>query len=199
MPLPPPVLPVNDGAAILCRPTRKRYEHQQTDADCQSWGQVWRCVYGHTPGKTFTHECAVDITLVNRENFFWCTPMLYKVAASDLDITHIINAIRRLLHRANFFEWDVEYIDLPTSTLGSHTVFRVYGHPAGLQSPLCTLHLFCSPVHLTPPQAQHVVRVVGSTLPGGTCTPQETPRFAWRTNAGAQPLPEAGATQERTL
>ena len=33
----------------------------------------------------------------------------------------------------------------------------------------------------------------------GTCTLQETPSFAWRTNAGAQLRPIAGATQERTL
>src|SRR5712691_1186998 len=33
----------------------------------------------------------------------------------------------------------------------------------------------------------------------GTCTLQETPSFAWRTNAKAHLLPEAGATQERRL
>ncbi len=62
--------------------------------------------------KLLAHERDVDITLVNRENFFLFTPMLHEVAASDLDITHIVNPIRKLLHRANFFEGDVEYIDL---------------------------------------------------------------------------------------
>jgi len=33
--------------------------------------------------------------------------MLHEVAANNLDITPIVNSIRRLLHRTNFFEWDM--------------------------------------------------------------------------------------------
>jgi hypothetical protein len=33
----------------------------------------------------------------------------------------------------------------------------------------------------------------------GICTLHETPSFVWRTNAGADLLWEAGATQEQTL
>ncbi len=33
----------------------------------------------------------VEITLVNRDNFFLFTPMLHEVAASDLDLTNIVN------------------------------------------------------------------------------------------------------------
>jgi hypothetical protein len=39
--------------------------------------------------------------------------------------------------------------------------FRMYGHPCGLQGSLCTLHLSCSPVRLTSPQAQHSIWVDG--------------------------------------
>jgi len=39
----------------------------------------------------------VEITLVNRDNFFLFTPMLHEVAASDLDLTAIVNPIRKLL------------------------------------------------------------------------------------------------------
>jgi len=39
--------------------------------------------------------------------------------------------------------------------------FREHGLPCGLQDSLCTLHLFCSSVYPTPPQAQHSIRVVG--------------------------------------
>jgi NADH:ubiquinone reductase (H+-translocating) len=63
--------------------------------------------------KRLAHAADVDITLVNRENFFLFTPMLHEVAASDLDITHIVNPIRKLLHRTHFFEGEVESIDLP--------------------------------------------------------------------------------------
>jgi len=84
--------------------------------------------------KQLAHEPNVDITLVNRENFFLFTPMLHEVAASDLDITHIVNPIRKLLHRVNFFEGDVEYIDLPNKCVGvshgyeSHTHELPYDH-----------------------------------------------------------------------
>lgn len=55
----------------------------------------------------------VEITLVNRDNFFLFTPMLHEVAASDLDLTAIVSPIRRLLRHVSFFEGVVERIDLP--------------------------------------------------------------------------------------
>ena len=54
----------------------------------------------------------VEITLVNRDNFFLFTPMLHEVAASDLDPADILNPIRKLLKRAQFFVGNVEAIDL---------------------------------------------------------------------------------------
>ncbi|MGH7526313.1 MAG: NAD(P)/FAD-dependent oxidoreductase [Gemmatimonadales bacterium] len=55
----------------------------------------------------------VDITIVNRDNFVLFTPMLHEVAASDLDVTHIVNPIRRMVRRAVLFVGEVEEIDLP--------------------------------------------------------------------------------------
>jgi NADH dehydrogenase len=54
----------------------------------------------------------VEITLVSRENFFLFTPMLHEVAASDLDITHIVSPLRTLLKRTTIFIGDVESIGL---------------------------------------------------------------------------------------
>src|SRR5262245_27722341 len=54
----------------------------------------------------------VEVTLVNHDNFFLFTPMLHEVAASDLDMTHIVNPIRKLLKRVQFFQGDVERIAL---------------------------------------------------------------------------------------
>jgi NADH dehydrogenase len=62
--------------------------------------------------KTLARDPEVEITLVNKENFFLFTPMLHEVAASDLDITHIVNPIRKMLKRVRFFDGDVELIDL---------------------------------------------------------------------------------------
>lgn len=62
--------------------------------------------------KTFAGNPDVDITLVNRENFFLFTPMLHEVAAGDLDLTNIVNPVRKLLKRVAFFEGQVQEIDL---------------------------------------------------------------------------------------
>jgi NADH:ubiquinone reductase (H+-translocating) len=56
----------------------------------------------------------VEITLVNRHNFFLFTPMLHEVAASDLDPADILNPIRKLLKQSRFFVGNVEAIDLDT-------------------------------------------------------------------------------------
>jgi NADH dehydrogenase len=54
----------------------------------------------------------VEITLVNRENFFLFTPMLHEVAAGDLDPTNIVNPVRKLLKRVSFFEGYTKSIDV---------------------------------------------------------------------------------------
>jgi NADH dehydrogenase len=60
----------------------------------------------------------VDVTLVNRDNFFLFTPMLHEVAASDLDITNIVSPVRKLLRRVPFFHGDIESIDLVNKRVG---------------------------------------------------------------------------------
>lgn len=62
--------------------------------------------------KTLARDRDVQITLVNRENCSLFTPMLHEVAASDLDMTHIVNPVRKLLRHVQFFHGDVEHIDL---------------------------------------------------------------------------------------
>lgn len=53
-----------------------------------------------------------EVTLISQDNFFLFTPMLHEVAASDLDLTHIINPIRKLLRRVQFFEGEVQSVDI---------------------------------------------------------------------------------------
>src|SRR5689334_5011559 len=55
----------------------------------------------------------VEICLVSRDNFFLFTPMLHEIAASDLEITNIVNPLRKLLRRTEVIVGDVEQIDLP--------------------------------------------------------------------------------------
>ena len=54
----------------------------------------------------------IEITLINRENFFLFTPMLHEIAAGDLDLTNIVNPVCKLLKNVAFFQGEVKEIDL---------------------------------------------------------------------------------------
>jgi NADH:quinone reductase (non-electrogenic) len=60
----------------------------------------------------------LDVTLVNRDNYFLFTPMLHEVAASDLDIANIVSPVRKLLRRVTFFHGHIESIDLSHKRVG---------------------------------------------------------------------------------
>ncbi|MFY9984856.1 MAG: NAD(P)/FAD-dependent oxidoreductase [Chthoniobacterales bacterium] len=53
-----------------------------------------------------------EVTLISQDNFFLFTPMLHEVAASDLDLTHIVNPIRKMLRHVHFFEGEIRSIDV---------------------------------------------------------------------------------------
>jgi len=62
--------------------------------------------------KALARDATLEVTLINRENFFLFTPMLHEVAASDLDMTDIVSPIRTLVRRVKFVQGEVEAIDL---------------------------------------------------------------------------------------
>src|SRR6516165_12359499 len=53
------------------------------------------------------HDPDFEVTLISQDDFFLFTPMLHEVAASDLDLTHIVNPIRKMLRYVHFFEGEV--------------------------------------------------------------------------------------------
>jgi NADH dehydrogenase len=61
---------------------------------------------------------AFEVTVVSHDNFFLFTPMLHEIAASDLDLTNIVNPVRKMLRHVSFFAGDVESINLE----GKHVV-----------------------------------------------------------------------------
>src|SRR5690242_9482921 len=63
--------------------------------------------------RLLAREPEVEICLVSRDNFFLFTPMLHEIAASDLEITNIVNPLRKLLRRVEVLVGDVKQIDLP--------------------------------------------------------------------------------------
>ena len=109
----------------------------------------------------------VEVTLVSRDNFFLFTPMLHEVAASDVDITHIVSPLRALLHRTRIAVGEVQAIDMERRlvrivhgdrthshelpydqlliTLGSTTNF--YGLP-GLEEKAVTMKTLGDAIHL---------------------------------------------------
>jgi len=58
------------------------------------------------------HHPDFEVTLISQDNFFLFTPMLHEVAASDLDLTHIVNPIRKMLRHVHFFEGEVRSVDI---------------------------------------------------------------------------------------
>ena len=78
--------------------------------------------------KMFAGDPGVDITLVSRDNFFLFTPMLHEVAASDLDITHIVSPLRTLLKRTQIFIGDVDGIDLDRRRVAVSHGFERHDH-----------------------------------------------------------------------
>ena len=84
--------------------------------------------------RTLARDPNIEIILINQDNFFLFTLMLHEIAACDLDITHIVNPIRKLLKRVQFFAGEVESIDLETKQVvvshGSdrHTHILTYDH-----------------------------------------------------------------------
>ena len=75
-----------------------------------SFGGVYAAIHLE---KLLARVDAVEICLVSRDNFFLFTPMLHEIAASDLEITNIVNPLRKLLRKVEVLVGDVNQIDLP--------------------------------------------------------------------------------------
>ena len=79
------------------------------------WGGVYTAL---TLEKLLRPGEGVEIVLVNRENFFLFTPMLPEVTGSSVEVSHIVNPIRRMLHRTRFVAGAVEEINLADRQVG---------------------------------------------------------------------------------
>ena len=84
-----------------------------------------------------------EVQLVSRDNFLLFTPMLHEIAASDLDITTVVNRIRGMVRRTHFMQADVQTIDLET-----RNVVVVHGMDR----------------HVHRPTFDHLVIAMGATL-----------------------------------
>src|SRR5256885_16699760 len=62
--------------------------------------------------RLLARERTAEICLVSRDNFFLFTPMLHEIAASDLEITNIVNPLRKLLRKVEVLVGNVSQVDL---------------------------------------------------------------------------------------
>ncbi len=68
-------------------------------------------------GKLLKREPDVDITLINRENYFVFQPMLPEVVSGSIGILDTIVPIRRLCPQVNLFTREVETVDLDAKVI----------------------------------------------------------------------------------
>src|SRR5437763_17086947 len=71
---------------------------------------------------------AVEIFLVSQDNFFLFTPMLHEIAASDLEITNIVNPLRKLLRKVEVLVGEVNEVDLPNKRVLISSGYRNHLH-----------------------------------------------------------------------
>src|SRR3989304_5239919 len=62
--------------------------------------------------KIFAKDKDVEITLVNKNNYFVYTPMLAEVVASSIDAKHTVSSLREVFNKVTFKELEVRSIDL---------------------------------------------------------------------------------------
>src|ERR1700730_14024285 len=60
----------------------------------------------------FKREPSVEITLVNRDNFFVFVPLLASAAAGSIETLHVLNPIRRMIPGIPFHTEEIISIDL---------------------------------------------------------------------------------------
>src|SRR5437660_6813672 len=80
--------------------------------------------------RLLARDNTVEICLVSRDNFFLFTPMLHEIAASDLEITNIVNPLRKLLHKVEVLVGDVNEIDLPNKRVLMSRGYRNWSRQA---------------------------------------------------------------------
>src|SRR5437016_2703480 len=82
----------------------------------------------------FKKDASVEITLVNRDNYFVFVPMLASASSGSIETLHILNPIRRMLSGIHFRAEEVTAIDLPrrvvttTSPITGRDVLLPFDH-----------------------------------------------------------------------
>jgi NADH dehydrogenase len=89
--------------------------------------------------KALGRRSDLEVTLINKDNFFLFTPMLHEVAASDIDLAHIVSPVRALLRHVRFIQGEVHGIDLPSRTVSVSHGFDGHAHAVAYDSLIVAL------------------------------------------------------------
>lgn len=80
-----------------------------------------------------------EVTVLSGDNYFLFTPMLHEVAASDLDVTHIVNPMRKILKHVNFINCEGQNIDLANRAVTILHGFDHHSHVIEFEHLVCAL------------------------------------------------------------
>jgi NADH:quinone reductase (non-electrogenic) len=78
--------------------------------------------------RVLRRNSSVVITLVTRENYFLFTPLQHEVAASDLELSAVVNPLRKLLRRVRTFTGCIETINLESKCVAVSHGFDRHVH-----------------------------------------------------------------------
>ena len=77
--------------------------------------------------KEFHNDSSIEITLVSKHNFLLFTPMLPEVASGMIETRHIVTPVRSFCRKAQFYEANIESIDLDNKrVIITHNIGRQY-------------------------------------------------------------------------
>lgn len=66
----------------------------------------------------------IEITLINRDNYFVYQPMLAEIISGNVGVTDTVSPLRSLLHKANIVVREVEYVDLENKVVVTSPGFK---------------------------------------------------------------------------
>ena len=111
--------------SILSRPTPEKTSDAESPPRVVILGGGYGGVYTALGLQKAARKGLIHLSIVSRDNFFLAQPLLAQVVSGSIEPPHIINPIRRLCPEGNFYQAEIEDIDLDRR----HVVIRYQEQP----------------------------------------------------------------------
>jgi NADH dehydrogenase len=76
-------------------------------------------VYTALALEKLSHRQPLDVTLINRNNYFLMTPLLFEAGSGVLEPRHAVSPIRSLLKTTHFVQGEIQSVDLDRKTVSA--------------------------------------------------------------------------------